>query len=54
MNILLGVFNAIIKATAGNESLHEISEISNDNGVSVVNFATSKKSDSQKYNLSTS
>jgi hypothetical protein len=43
--ILLGDFNAkvgrqdIIKPTIGNESLHEIS---NDNGVRVVNFATSK------------
>ncbi|PNF41471.1 hypothetical protein B7P43_G13302 [Cryptotermes secundus] len=43
--ILLGDFNAkvgredIFKPTIGNESLHEIS---NDNGVRVVNFATSK------------
>ncbi|PNF38661.1 hypothetical protein B7P43_G01213 [Cryptotermes secundus] len=43
--ILLGEFNAkvgredIFKPTIGNESLHEIS---NDNGVRVVNFATSK------------
>jgi endonuclease/exonuclease/phosphatase family metal-dependent hydrolase len=42
---LLGDFNAkigkedILKPTLGNESLHEIS---NDNGVRVVNFATSK------------
>jgi exonuclease III len=42
--ILLGDFNAkvgredIFKHTIGNESLHEIS---NDNGVRVVNFATS-------------
>jgi hypothetical protein len=42
---LLGYFNAkvgredIFKPTIGNESLHEIS---NDNGVRVVNFATSK------------
>jgi hypothetical protein len=45
MNILLEDLNAkvgkedIFKPTIGNESLHEIS---NDNGVTVVNFATSK------------
>jgi hypothetical protein len=45
MNILLGDFNVkvgredIFKPTIGNESSHEIS---NDNGVRVVNFATSK------------
>jgi hypothetical protein len=45
MKILLGDFNAkvgredILKPTIGNESLHEIS---NNNGVRVVNFATSK------------
>jgi hypothetical protein len=45
MKILLGDFNAkvgtedIFKPTIGNESLHEIS---NDNVVRVVNFATSK------------
>jgi hypothetical protein len=45
MKILLGGFNAevdkedIFKPTIGNESLHEIS---NDNGVRLVNFATSK------------
>jgi hypothetical protein len=45
MRILLGNFNAkagkehILKPTIGNESLHEISI---DNGVGVVNFATSK------------
>jgi hypothetical protein len=45
MKILLGDFNAnvgrenIFKPTTGIESLHEIS---NDNGVRVVNFATSK------------
>jgi endonuclease/exonuclease/phosphatase family metal-dependent hydrolase len=45
MKILLGDFNAkvgredIFKPTIRNESLHEIS---NDNGVRVVNFATSK------------
>jgi hypothetical protein len=45
MKIILGDFNAevgrenIFKPTIGNESLHEIG---NDNGVRVVNFATSK------------
>jgi hypothetical protein len=45
MEILLGDFNAkvgrehISKPTIGNESLHEIS---NDNGIRVVNFASSK------------
>jgi hypothetical protein len=45
MKILLGDFNTkvgredIFKPTVGNESLHEIS---NDNGVKLVNFATSK------------
>jgi hypothetical protein len=45
MKILLGDFNAkvgrenIFKPTIGNETLHEIG---NDNGVRVVNFATSK------------
>jgi hypothetical protein len=45
MKILLGEFNAkvgredIFKPTIGNESSHEIS---NDNGVRVVNFVTSK------------
>jgi hypothetical protein len=45
MKILLGDFKAkvgrenIFKTTIGNESLHEIS---NDNGVRTVNFATSK------------
>jgi hypothetical protein len=45
MTILLGDFNAkvgrenIFKPTIGNESLYEIN---NDNGVGVVNFATSK------------
>jgi hypothetical protein len=44
MKILLGDFNAkvgrkdIFKPTIGNESLHEI----NNNGVRLVNFATSK------------
>jgi hypothetical protein len=45
MKILLGYFNAkvgredIFNPTIGNESSHKIS---NDNGVTVVNFATSK------------
>ena len=45
MKILLGDFNAkmgrenILKLTIGNESLHKES---NDNGVRIVNFATSK------------
>jgi exonuclease III len=45
MKVILGDFNAkvgrgnIFKPTIGNESLHEIS---NDNGVRVVNFVTSK------------
>jgi hypothetical protein len=45
MKILLGDFNAkvgredIFKLTIGNESLHKIS---NDNGVRVINFATTK------------
>ena len=45
--ILLGDFNAkvgrenIFKPTIGNDSLHQDS---NDNGVRIVNFATSKKS----------
>jgi hypothetical protein len=47
MKIILGDFNAkvgtenIYKPTIGNESLHEIS---NDNGVRVVNLATSRNS----------
>jgi hypothetical protein len=54
VKMLLGDFNAkvgredIFKPTIGNESLHEIS---NDNGVRVVNFATPY---CQKYNVSTS
>jgi hypothetical protein len=50
MKILLGDFNAkagrehIFKLTTGNESLHEIS---NDNEVRLVNFATSKNSESK-------
>jgi hypothetical protein len=45
MKLLLGGFNAkvgregIFRPTTGNESLHEIN---NDNGVIVINFATSK------------
>jgi exonuclease III len=45
MNVLLGDFNAktgrkdIFKQTVGNGRLHEIS---NDNGIRIVNFATSK------------
>jgi hypothetical protein len=56
MKILLGDFNAkvgredIFKLTIGNESLHEIS---NDNGVTVVNITTSKNL-SQKYHVPTS
>ena len=48
MKILLGNFNAkfgrenTFKPTIGNEILHRDS---NDNGVRIVNFATSKKSD---------
>ena len=47
MKIVLGDFNAEIgrentfKPTIGNESLHQDS---NDNGVRIVSFATSKKS----------
>jgi exonuclease III len=50
IKILLGDFNAkvgredIFKPTIGNESLHEIS---NDNGVRLVNYATSKTSESK-------
>jgi hypothetical protein len=57
MRILLGDFTAkvgkenIFKAAIGNESLHEISS---DNGVRLVNFATFKNLKSQKYNVSTS
>jgi hypothetical protein len=55
MKILLGDFNAkvgrkdIFKPTIGIESLHEVS---NGNGVIVVNLATSKNL-SQKYNVPT-
>jgi hypothetical protein len=54
--ILLGYFNAkvgkgdIFKQINGNERLHKISY---DNGIRVVNFATSKNL-SQKYNVPTS
>jgi hypothetical protein len=54
--ILLGDFNAkvgkedIFKPTIGNESLHQIS---NDNGLRLVNFATSKNL-SQQYDVPTS
>jgi hypothetical protein len=56
MKILLGDFNAkvgkedIFKPTTGNESLQEIS---NDTGITVVNFATSKKCYCQKYDVPT-
>jgi hypothetical protein len=56
MKILLGDFSAkvvredIFKLTIWNESLHEIS---NDNGVRLVNFATSKNI-SQKHDVPTS
>jgi hypothetical protein len=52
MKILLGDFNAkegredIFKPKIGNENLHEIS---NDNGVTLVNFVISKKT--QKYDV---
>jgi hypothetical protein len=57
MKIVLGDFNArvgrehILKSTIVNESLHEIS---NDNGVGVVNFTTSKRRTVVKYNVPTS
>jgi hypothetical protein len=56
MKFLLGDFNAkvrredIFKLTIGNESLQEIS---NDNGVRVVNFAASKNF-SVEYDVPTS
>jgi hypothetical protein len=55
MNILFGYFNTkvdkedISKRTVRNESLHQIS---NDSGVRVINFATSKNF-SQKCNVPT-
>jgi hypothetical protein len=54
--IMLGDFIAkvgredIFKPTIGNESLHKIS---NDNGISLVNFAISKNLKSQKYDVPT-
>jgi hypothetical protein len=57
MKIRLGYFNAkvgkedIFKPTIGNERLHEIS---NDNGVRLVNFSISKNLKSQKYYVPTS
>jgi hypothetical protein len=57
MKILLGDFSAkvaredIFKPTIENESLHEIS---NNNGVRLVHFATSKNLKSQKYDVPTS
>jgi exonuclease III len=56
MKMLLGEFHAkvgredIFKLTTGNESSHEIS---NDDGISVVNFATSKNS-CQKHHVPSS
>jgi hypothetical protein len=55
---LLGDFSAevgreyILKPTTGNESLHKISNVNV--GVRLVNFATSKKPQIQKYNVHTS
>jgi hypothetical protein len=57
MKILVGDFNAkvgredIFKPTIGKYSLHKIS---NDNGVRLVNFATSKNLKSEKYDVPTS
>jgi hypothetical protein len=57
MKILLGDFNVkvgredIFKPIIGNESLHEAS---NDNGVRVVKFAISKKSNCQEHDTFTS
>jgi hypothetical protein len=57
MKMLLGDLNAkvgredIFKLTIGNESLQEIS---NDNGVRVVNFDISENLNCQKYNDTTS
>jgi hypothetical protein len=54
MKILLGDFNAkvgredIFKQTIGNESSHEIS---NDNGVRVVNFAASNNFNSESSGM---
>jgi hypothetical protein len=55
MKILLGDFKAkvgredIFKPTTGNKSSHE----TNDNGVKLVHFATSKNLKSQKYDVPT-
>jgi hypothetical protein len=57
MEMLLGDFNAKVgkednfKPTIGDGSIHEISS---GKGVRVVNFATSKKPQSQKYDVPTS
>jgi hypothetical protein len=57
MKILMDDFNAkvgrdnIFKPTMRNESSHETSD---DNGVRIVNFATSKKLSCQKHNVSPS
>jgi hypothetical protein len=57
MKILLGDFNAkagredIFKLTIGNEGSHEIS---NDNGVRLINFATSKNLRVQCSHIATS
>jgi hypothetical protein len=57
IKILLGDFNAkvgredIFKPTIGNESSHEIST---ENGVRIVNFATSKNLKVQHSNIATS
>jgi hypothetical protein len=56
MKILLGNFSAKVgredtfKPITGNESLHKVS---NDNGVRIVNFASSKKSNCQEHNIPT-
>jgi hypothetical protein len=56
MKIILGYFNDkagkkwVFRLAVGNGSLHEIY---NNNGVGVVNFATSKKCDCRKYNVPT-
>jgi hypothetical protein len=56
MTILLQDFNVkvgredIFKPTDRNDCLHEIS---NDNGVRVVNFATSTKSNCHEYSIAT-
>jgi len=56
MKILLGEFNAkvgrenIFKPTIGNESLYKVS---NDNGIRIVNFATSKNLVVKEHNVPT-